>query len=177
MPSRWLFVTKINHQHRVMHAQRRLQDMTIANSGSVQSYDGDRRACDLIIEGESITNRRVEYDGESAAEELLRSGFPCSLDVQNSTRRGIRPARLNRYWRNPDTAESAGEDTSESWDRCRRVRSDRKLIRGRSRGVARTGSRGRAPRGDVRFETCHLRVRSQHNPFWRQAFCGTFLKS
>jgi predicted phosphodiesterase len=56
---------------------RRVQAMTIANTGSVsQSYDGDRRASYLVIEGESITIRRVEYDVESEAEELLRSGLP-----------------------------------------------------------------------------------------------------
>jgi predicted phosphodiesterase len=56
---------------------RRVQAMTIANTGSVgQSYDGDRRASYLVIEGESITIHRVEYDVESEAEELLRSGLP-----------------------------------------------------------------------------------------------------
>jgi predicted phosphodiesterase len=56
---------------------RRLQGMTIANTGSVsQSYDGDRRASYLVIDGESITIRRVEYDVESEAKELLRSGLP-----------------------------------------------------------------------------------------------------
>jgi predicted phosphodiesterase len=56
---------------------RRLQGMTAANTGSVsQSYDGDRRAAYLMIEGESITIRRVEYDVESEAKELLRSGLP-----------------------------------------------------------------------------------------------------
>jgi diadenosine tetraphosphatase ApaH/serine/threonine PP2A family protein phosphatase len=56
---------------------RRVQAMTIANTGSVsQSYDGDRRASYLVIDGESITIHRVEYDVESEAEELLRSGLP-----------------------------------------------------------------------------------------------------
>jgi predicted phosphodiesterase len=56
---------------------RRLQGMTVANTGSVsQSYDGDRRASYLVIDGESITNRRVEYDVESEAKELLHSGLP-----------------------------------------------------------------------------------------------------
>jgi putative phosphoesterase len=58
---------------------RRLPGMTVANTGSVsQSYDGDRRASYLVIDGESITIRRVEYDVESEAEELLRSGLPYS---------------------------------------------------------------------------------------------------
>jgi predicted phosphodiesterase len=56
---------------------RRLEGMTIANTGSVsQSYDGDRRASYLVIDGQSITIRRVEYDVESEAKELLHSGLP-----------------------------------------------------------------------------------------------------
>jgi len=56
---------------------RRLPGMTVANTGSVsQSYDGDRRASYLVIDGESITIRRVEYDVESEAEELLHSDLP-----------------------------------------------------------------------------------------------------
>jgi putative phosphoesterase len=47
---------------------RKLPGMTVANTGSVsQSYDGDRRASYLVIDGESITIRRVEYDVESEA--------------------------------------------------------------------------------------------------------------
>ncbi len=56
---------------------RPLEGMTIANTGSVsQSYDGDTRASYLVIDGESITIRRVEYDVASEAKELLRSGLP-----------------------------------------------------------------------------------------------------
>jgi len=56
---------------------RRLQDLTVANTGSVsQSYDGDRRASYLVMEGESISIRRIEYDVESEARELLCSGIP-----------------------------------------------------------------------------------------------------
>jgi predicted phosphodiesterase len=56
---------------------RRLAGMTVANTGSVsQSYDGDRRASYLVIDGERISIRRVEYDVEKEAEELLRSGLP-----------------------------------------------------------------------------------------------------
>jgi diadenosine tetraphosphatase ApaH/serine/threonine PP2A family protein phosphatase len=51
--------------------------MTVANTGSVsQSYDGDRRASYLVIEGKSVSIRRVEYDVESEARELLGSGLP-----------------------------------------------------------------------------------------------------
>lgn len=56
---------------------RRLPEMTVANTGSVsQSYDGDRRASYLVIEGKSVTIRRIEYDVESEAEEVLHSGLP-----------------------------------------------------------------------------------------------------
>jgi putative phosphoesterase len=56
---------------------RRLEAMTVANTGSVsQSYDGDRRASYLVIDGENSTIRRVEYDVESEAKELLGSGLP-----------------------------------------------------------------------------------------------------
>jgi putative phosphoesterase len=56
---------------------RHLHDMTVANTGSVsQSYDGDTRASYLVIDGEELTIRRVEYDVQSEAEELLRSGLP-----------------------------------------------------------------------------------------------------
>ena len=56
---------------------RRLPGMTVANTGSVsQSYDGDRRASYLVMDGESVTIRRVEYDVESEVKELLDSGLP-----------------------------------------------------------------------------------------------------
>jgi putative phosphoesterase len=56
---------------------RPVGEMTVANSGSVsQSYDGDRRASYLVIEGERVSVRRVEYDVEDEAKELLRSGLP-----------------------------------------------------------------------------------------------------
>jgi diadenosine tetraphosphatase ApaH/serine/threonine PP2A family protein phosphatase len=56
---------------------RRLLDTTVANTGSVsQSYDGDRRASYLLLDQERITIRRVKYDMESEAEDLLCSGLP-----------------------------------------------------------------------------------------------------
>jgi predicted phosphodiesterase len=68
-------IVAYGHIHRPF--VRRLQGMTVANTGSLsQSYDGDRRASYLVIDGESVTIRRVEYDVESEAEELLRSGLP-----------------------------------------------------------------------------------------------------
>lgn len=56
---------------------RRLRGMTVANAGSIsQSYDGDRRAAYAVIDGENVTIRRVEYDAESEARDLLHSGLP-----------------------------------------------------------------------------------------------------
>jgi putative phosphoesterase len=56
---------------------RKLQGMTVVNTGSVsQSYDGDRRASYLVIDGENLTIRRVEYDVEAEANELWRCGLP-----------------------------------------------------------------------------------------------------
>src|SRR5260370_37221340 len=56
---------------------RPLPGMTVANTGRVhQSNDGDRRESYLVIDGESVTIRRVEYDVESEAEDLLRSALP-----------------------------------------------------------------------------------------------------
>jgi predicted phosphodiesterase len=56
---------------------RKLRGTTVVNTGSVsQSYDGDRRASYLVIEGESLTIRRVEYDVEAEANELLNCGLP-----------------------------------------------------------------------------------------------------
>jgi diadenosine tetraphosphatase ApaH/serine/threonine PP2A family protein phosphatase len=56
---------------------RRLAGFTVANTGSVsQSYDGDRRASYLVIDGETVTNRRVEYDVESEARDIVNSGLP-----------------------------------------------------------------------------------------------------
>jgi putative phosphoesterase len=56
---------------------RRLAGMTVANAGSVsQSYDGDRRAAYAVIEGGDVSIRRVDYDVESEARDLLQSGLP-----------------------------------------------------------------------------------------------------
>jgi putative phosphoesterase len=58
---------------------RRLPGLTVANTGSVsQSYDGDTRASYLVIDGENIAIRRVEYDVQSEAEEMLHSGMPLA---------------------------------------------------------------------------------------------------
>lgn len=56
---------------------RKLASITVANTGSVsQSYDGDRRASYLLTDGESLAIRRVDYDVEAEAHDLLQSGLP-----------------------------------------------------------------------------------------------------
>jgi len=56
---------------------RRLPELTVANAGSVsQSYDGDRRSAYVVIDGKNVSIRRVEYDVESEAKDLLHSGLP-----------------------------------------------------------------------------------------------------
>lgn len=56
---------------------RRMEGLTVANAGSVsQSYDGDTRASYLVVDGEKLMIRRVEYDVESETEDLRNSGLP-----------------------------------------------------------------------------------------------------
>jgi len=56
---------------------RELPGRKVANTGSVSlSYDGDPRASYLVVDGKEITLRRVEYDRESEANDLLHSGVP-----------------------------------------------------------------------------------------------------
>ncbi len=51
--------------------------MTVANSGSVSMpYDGDPRAAYLLVNGETATIRRVEYDVEREIRAGLESGLP-----------------------------------------------------------------------------------------------------
>jgi predicted phosphodiesterase len=54
-----------------------IQERHIANSGSVGlSYDGDRRASYLLLDGLSRTIRRVEYDVQRELEVLRSCGLP-----------------------------------------------------------------------------------------------------
>jgi putative phosphoesterase len=56
---------------------RHFDEWTIANTGSLsQSYDGDTRASYLVIDGEKLTTRGVEYDVQAEADDLLQSGVP-----------------------------------------------------------------------------------------------------
>lgn len=55
-------------------------------------------------------------------------------------------------------------DTWGSWDRCRNGRSDKKLIRAKSRYDARIRNRDRVPPVVVHFEICRSPAHSQHKP-------------
>jgi predicted phosphodiesterase len=56
---------------------RRLPKMTVANTGSVSlSYDGDPRATYLLLDGNEMHIRRVEYDIDSESKRLARCGLP-----------------------------------------------------------------------------------------------------
>src|SRR5207248_2568374 len=50
---------------------------TVVNSGSVGlSYDGDQRASYVVIEPDSVTIRRAEYDVEREVQELRARRYP-----------------------------------------------------------------------------------------------------
>jgi putative phosphoesterase len=56
---------------------RRLDGLTVVNSGSVSlSLDGDVRATYVIIEDGHIEHRRVAYDVERVAADLVAIGYP-----------------------------------------------------------------------------------------------------
>jgi predicted phosphodiesterase len=56
---------------------RSLADITVVNTGSVSlSYDGDRRAAYLLLDGNTPTIRRVEYDVDREIQALTASGLP-----------------------------------------------------------------------------------------------------
>ena len=56
---------------------RRLSTFTVANSGSLSfSYDGDPRAAYIVIDGDDIVVRRVEYDIEEELRLLSAAHYP-----------------------------------------------------------------------------------------------------
>ena len=53
--------------------------MTVANTGSVSmSYDGDRRAAYLLLDGSTPIIRRVEYEVDRELRALAGCGLPHS---------------------------------------------------------------------------------------------------
>ena len=76
---------------------RALTQLTVANSGSVgMPWDGDPRACYLLIEGGRPQLVRVEYDVEREAAVLLGSGYPDAPRLVEMRRRGafLTPGRF-----------------------------------------------------------------------------------
>ena len=56
---------------------RHVSGMVVANAGSVSlSYDGDRRAAYLLLDGTTPEIRRVEYDVDKELTALSRCSFP-----------------------------------------------------------------------------------------------------
>jgi predicted phosphodiesterase len=56
---------------------RRVGSMFVANTGSVSlSYDGDRRAAYLLLDGSQPAIRRVEYDVDKEIQALAACGIP-----------------------------------------------------------------------------------------------------
>lgn len=56
---------------------RRLDGLTVVNSGSLSlSLDGDVRATYVVIDDGRIEHRRVAYDVERVAAELVMTGYP-----------------------------------------------------------------------------------------------------
>jgi diadenosine tetraphosphatase ApaH/serine/threonine PP2A family protein phosphatase len=54
-----------------------VRERLVANTGSISlSYDGDRRASYLLLDGPSPTIRRVEYDVEKELKALSSCGLP-----------------------------------------------------------------------------------------------------
>jgi len=66
-----------------------VRERFVANTGSVSlSYDGDRRASYLLLDGTSPTIRRVEYDVERELKALSSSGLPHADWIAKSLHTG-----------------------------------------------------------------------------------------
>src|ERR1700691_56085 len=69
---------------------RAVTRLTVANSGSVgMPWDGDPRACYLLIEDGRPQLALVEYDVEREAAVLLGSGYPDAPRLVDMRRRGV----------------------------------------------------------------------------------------
>src|SRR5215472_14361954 len=68
---------------------RRLHDLTVVNSGSLSlPLDGDVRATYVVIEDGRIEHRRVAYDVERVASDLLRMDYPSAAAYAGWLRTG-----------------------------------------------------------------------------------------
>jgi putative phosphoesterase len=72
---------------------RRLDELTIVNSGSVSlSLDGDVRASYVVIDDGRIEHRRVAYDLERVASDMVAIDYPNAATYTSWLRTGIFPA-------------------------------------------------------------------------------------
>jgi putative phosphoesterase len=72
---------------------RALDGLTVANTGSVSlSLDGDVRACYAVIEDGRVEHRRVEYDLERVASDLLAIDYPNAEIYAQWLRTGAFPS-------------------------------------------------------------------------------------
>ena len=84
-----LATTRIVYGHIHWPYVRRLQTLTVANSGAVSlSYDGDPRASYAVVDDDRIEIRRVEYDVEREITLLLRSDDPFAEANAQTLRTG-----------------------------------------------------------------------------------------
>jgi hypothetical protein len=68
---------------------RRLSTFTVANSGAVSlSYDGDRRAAYVLLDGEQFEIRRVEYNVEEEIRLLFDTDDPFAESTAGTLRAG-----------------------------------------------------------------------------------------
>jgi putative phosphoesterase len=68
---------------------RKLRGFTLCNSGSVgMPYDGDPRASYLLMDGNSASIQRVQYDTDQEAKRLLASDYPYKEWLAEIRRRG-----------------------------------------------------------------------------------------
>lgn len=71
---------------------RRLEGLTIVNSGSVSlSLDGDMRAAYVVVDGGDIEHRRVAYDVERVATDMVAIDYPNAAIYSSWLRTGIFP--------------------------------------------------------------------------------------
>jgi putative phosphoesterase len=71
---------------------RRLDGLTVVNSGSVSlSLDGDTRASYVVIDNGRIEHRRVAYDLERVANEMVATDYPNAATYSSWLRTGIFP--------------------------------------------------------------------------------------
>ena len=69
---------------------RRIGDLTVVNSGSVSlSLDRDVRASYVIVDGDQVEHRRVDYDLEKVAGDYFSSGYPMADTYVKWLRTGV----------------------------------------------------------------------------------------